>query len=401
MTWTADTPEDADLHAALLRQPRTVLYPPVEQFSSGFGEAAWQAAMRASNEHLIPRGLVLGFQAAAAAGAPSAPVALQQALQRYANALDEDREVVAMVLQPGLLQALAPSRLGQLLDAVPRQLRTVARPQVEVRLQAADLVAPAQLRAVGCTRLNIIDDAAADGPARLRDAGGAGFSALYYQLCVPTSDDEGFIQRLHTVLELAPDRILLPAPPAAPRRPCPRRWLQAWRLVAQAGYRAVGGEHYQRADLGAAQGTGDGQRHCDLSGVPRRDRSDFLGIGPGACSQVGDVFLRLHADPRRWQQCLDAGHLGVAAGLITSQPERLAAEVVQSIACDHAVDVGAFEWRNERAFHACFPEAMAALAPMLEREWAYQDGAVLRLRAEGRLLWRMMAACFRPAAAIA
>ena len=30
-----------------------------------------------------------------------------------------------------------------------------------------------------------------------------------------------------------------------------------------------------------------------------------------------------------------------------------------------------------------------------------QDPRVLRLAAEGRLLWRMMAACFRPAAAIA
>ncbi|HDS1837953.1 TPA: coproporphyrinogen III oxidase, partial [Stenotrophomonas maltophilia] len=136
MSFHVDESEDTALQAALLRQPRHVLFPAADQFSTGFGESGWRAAVRASNEHLIPRGLTLGFQAGRG-GRDVPPQAyldtLLLALQLQADALAEDREVVAMVLQLGLAETLPPPQLGQLLDAVPQHLRTVARPQVEVR----------------------------------------------------------------------------------------------------------------------------------------------------------------------------------------------------------------------------------------------------------------------------
>lgn len=404
MSFHVDASEDTALQAALLRQPRHVLFPPADQFSGGFGESGWRGAVRASNELLIPRGLTLGFQTGRLPHAVPAEHYLDTllaALRLQADALADDREVVAMVLQLGLAEALPPTLLGQLLDAVPLYLRTVARPQVEVRLDAGSCVAPAQLRAVGCTRLNVIDRADAPGPALLAQAREAGFTARYYQLRVPAAEDAGFIGRLQAVLADAPERVLLPAPCALPAQPSSERWLQAWRLLREAGYAGIGGDHYQRGDLPDPNGTGDGQRHCDLAGVPRRDRSDFIGVGLAACSQIGEVFCRMEDDLERWQARLQAGHAGVAAGLILSEQERLAAEVAQSIACDHALDAAAFEWRNDVPFEQCFADTLPALAPLLARGWARWDGRVLRLAEEGRLLWRMMAACFRPAAAIA
>ncbi|WP_127563302.1 coproporphyrinogen III oxidase [Stenotrophomonas indicatrix] len=404
MSFHVDASEDTALQAALLRQPRHVLFPPAGHFSAGFGESGWRTAVQASNEHLIPRGLTLGFQTGRMG--PDVPAeryldTLLAALRLHADALAEDREVVAMVLQLGLAEALPPVLLGQLLDAVPQYLRTVARPQVEARLDAGSGLSPAQLRAVGCTRLNVIDRADAPGPAVLAQARDAGFTARYYQLRVPAAEDAGFIGRLQTVLADAPERVLLPAPCALPEHPSSERWLQAWRLLREAGYVGIGGDHYQRGDLPDPNGPGDGQRHCDLAGVPRRDRSDFIGIGLAACSQIGEVVCRTEDDLERWQARLRAGHVGVAAGLILSEEERLAAEVAQCIACDHALDAAAFEWRNDVPFDECFAETLPALAPLLARGWARWDGRVLRLAEEGRLLWRMMAACFRPAAAIA
>lgn len=404
MSFHAEPSEDTALQAALLRQPRHVLFPAADQFSAGFGESGWRGALRASNEHLIPRGLTLGFQAGRAGQAAAASGYLDTlltALQRQADALADDREVVAMVLQLGLAEVLAPVALGQLLDAVPQQLRTVARPQVEVRVDAGSTLPPAQLRAVGCTRFNVIDRADAPGPTLLAQSRQVGFTARYYQFRVPSAEDGGFIERVHEVLAEAPERILLPAPCAVPERPAADAWLQAWRLLRDAGYVAIGGDHYQRGNLPDPNGPGDGQRHCDLAGVPRRDRSDFVGLGLAACSQIGEVFYRLEDDLRAWQARLQSGQIGVTAGLILSEQERLSSEVAQSIACDHSVDAAAFEWRNGIAFDACFAESLPALDPLLARGWAHWDGRVLRLAEEGHLLWRMMAACFRPAAAIA
>ncbi|WP_449466736.1 coproporphyrinogen III oxidase [Stenotrophomonas humi] len=382
----------------VLHQPRHVLFPAASQFSPGFGEASWRAAIRASNEHLIPRVLTLGFQAfrAGQVGDPATYLqALLHSLRLQATELAEDREVAAVVLQLGLAETLPPALLAQLLDAVPQHLRTVARPQVEVRLDAGSGIAPAQLREVGCTRLNVIDRAGAQGPELLAQGQRAGFTACYYQLRVPGSDDNGFLPRLRAVLALAPERILLPSPCAAVDSPSVDYWWQAWTDVCAAGYLPLGGDHYQRADGIMPARRGDGARHCDLAGVPRRDRSDFLGIGLGACSQIGDVICRQESDMARWQSRLQVGHSGVVAGLIFSEHERLADEVVQSIACDRALDVAAFEWRNGVPFSEYFEEALMELPAMLDHNWIRWDGQMLQLEGEGQLLWRIIAACFR------
>lgn len=384
----------------LLQQPGHVLFPSALQFSSGFGEAGWRNALLASNEHLIPRSLTLGFQAARAeVGGEACLHALLDGLRLHAGLLADDREVVALVLQLGLAECLAPALLEQLLEAVPQHLRTVARPQVEVRVDAGSGREPDALRAVGCTRLTVIDRPGADGPGLLARAQPAGFTACYYQLRVPSRGDRHYLQRLQRVIEHGPARILLPAPCLAPPQPCAATWFGAWQQLVAAGYVPIGGDHYQHPDRAPPVTARDTYRYCDVVGVPRRERCDFIGIGAGACSQVGEVLCRLDEDPLRWQARMEAGHAGVVAGLILSEEAALASDAVQRIACDHALDVADFEWCNARSFAEVFEDARARLQPCLAQGWACWDGQVLRLRAEGILLWRIVAACFRPALA--
>lgn len=389
-----------ELPDCLLQQPAHVLFPSALQFSSGFGEAGWRSALLASNEQLIPRSLTVGFQAARVeVGGEAYLRALLEGLRLHAGLLAGDREVVALVLQLGLAEHLAPALLEQVLEGVPQQLRTVARPQVEVRLDAGSLREPAALRAVGCTRLTVIDRPGANGPGLLARAQSAGFTACYYQLRVPSRSDPDYLQRLQRVVAGGPARILLPAPCLAPTQPCAATWFGAWQRVVDAGYVPIGGDHYQHPDRAPPATARDAYRYCDVVGVPRRERTDFIGIGAGACSQVGEVLCRLDEHPARWQARMDGGHAGVVAGLILSDAEVLANDAVQRIACDHALDVADFEWCNARSFAEVFEDVQARLAPCLAQGWAYWDGQVLRIRAEGMLLWRIIAACFRPPSA--
>lgn len=394
--------DDIRLHAALLGQPMHVLFPPPQELSPGFAEAGWRAAIQASNEHLIPRALTLAFSAAAEQGGRAGNVldALLVCLRLHADALASDREVAAMVLQPGIVEQLPPAMLGRLLDAVPRQLCTIACAPVEVCLDAASSVAPAALRDVGCTQLTVIDRAGEDGPQMLRQGQYAGFSSCYYQLCTPRGDDAAFLPRLCQVLTLAPERIVLPMPSQLPQTTSAAHWLQGWRLLRAAGYQPVGGDHYQRGDLPMPVRNGTGQRHCDLLGRPRCERRDLLGIGPGANSQIGDVVCRIEPHAAHWRACLVAAQPGVAAGLILSADECTSDEVIQSLACDRMLDIGAFQWRNEQSFDALFEEASAGLARFIACGWLRRDGEKLLIENEGELLWRMIAACFRPLAAV-
>ena len=61
----------------------------------------------------------------------------------------------------------------------------------------------------------------------------------------------------------------------------------------------------------------------------------------------------------------------------------------------------AFEWRNAQPFDACFEHAWSRVAMFIERGWLRRDGDMLLIQNEGELLWRMIAACFRPLAAVA
>jgi len=387
------------LQQSLLQQPAYVLYPPANGFSPGFKEAGWRNALSTSNEQLIPRSLTLGMQAPCdllADAGNSYRDALLACLRLHAERIADDREVVAMILHRGLAEQLTPQALGQVIDAVPQTLRVVARPQVEVRVDAGSRRHPADLRGIGCTRLPVIDLAGEDGPGLLAQGQGAGFIACYYQLRVPAADDAGFLDRVQRILAMAPERVLLPAPYTRPDNPALGNWVRAWELVRQAGYVPIGGDHHQRGDRAPPKHAPDDYRHCDLARVPRRDRTDFIGIGTGACSQIGDVLCRLDDNVPRWQAKLASGHIGVVAGLIQSSQEALASEVVQQIACNHTLDIDEFEWRNAVAFSACFADSIARLQPFLARGWARWEGRILRLEPEGILLWRMMAACFRP-----
>lgn len=390
--------DEASLQAAVLQQPAHVLYPAVEQLSCGFAEAGWRTAIHASNEHLIPRPLTLSFCAPQPGAARAAELldALLVCLRLHANVLASDRAVATVILHADIVQQLSTQLLEQLLAAIPKQLETVLQPLLEIRVAAGSPVPAFRLGQWGNTRLSVIDHAAADGPRTLRQARQAGFGTCCYQLCTAGLDDSRWPGRLQQVLALAPEQISLPPPGTSPVMAANR--IAAWRLLRTAGYRAMGGDCYQRGDIAPPLADGQGNRHCDLAGVARPERCDFLGIGVGACSLIGDVICRIAPSWQHWRHCLEAGQPGVSAGLILSAREQLADEVVQSLACDRALDMRAFQWRNDLALESCFEQSMQRLQPYFTCGWLRRDGEVLRIENEGELVWRMIAACFRPLA---
>lgn len=388
----------AGLPELLLRQPADALYPAMDQYSAGFGEAGWREALRVSNECLIPQPLTLSVRAGAIPDDGSFLPSALAGLGLHARELADDREVVAVVLHPCAVERLGPDGVARMLDAIAQSLRTVAHPQVDVRLDAASQLDPARLHAAGATRLTVVDRAAAPGPQLLHAAQSAGFASCAYLLQVPQDSDAGFLPRLRDVLSQAPERVVLPAPHGTSLHARGDRWAGAWEFVCAAGYRPAGADHYLRGDLEPPAQRGNGERHCDLAGVPRRDRSDFIGMGPGARSQIGDVLLCMDDDIDHWRRTVASGHPAVSRGIILSVQERQLEEVVQCIACDHAVDMATFEWRNAVSFQERFAEALPALQPLLRRGWLKREGDVLRLQGAGCLLWRMMAQCFRSVA---
>lgn len=408
METTSSTSVATDLASYFALSSRFQLHPGPDQYMVGFGDAAFRTATGISNGHLIPRSLTLSFCIPDAREQhriePSAYLrSLLVGLRRVTEFLDEDREVMHVVLADGLPEYLGIRNLGSLLNAVHRYLRTTAFHEVAVTVNPGSEIEPALLASAGCTR-GILAGGAGTGFAESeagRGAGeamaAAGFHATAYRLGdgpFPIADRQ-WLARLEQALEGHPDQVLLSWRARGCSAASAACILQAVALLEQQGYIAGGADTYVKRDNAPIRTTQTGTRYCDLHGMLRSERTDMIGIGLGATSQVGDVYCRVSTDHLRWSAGLETGHLCVERGLILSENERMRAELMQALACDYELDTMAMEARHDPLFARCLEEALPRLEQVVEGDLAYWDQQVLRLTPLGKLLWRAVADCFR------
>ncbi|MGV8961394.1 MAG: coproporphyrinogen III oxidase [Stenotrophomonas sp.] len=370
---------------------------------AGFGDAAFRNAVAISNGHLIPRSLTLSFSMPASdvveATGPDAYLrALMLALRRITELFDEDREVMHVLLADGLPEYLGLENLGDLLDAVPRYLRTTALPDVAVTLAPRSPLTPSQLVDAGCTRGTLAEEV--DGPEASveleRALAGAGFKVREYRLDdAQPSAARSWVRRIEHALGWQPDQLRLRAVLKPGDAASAARVSQGVALLEQHGYVAGGADMFVRHPPHPLRPAQLGTRYCDLHGLLRAERTDLIGIGPGAISQVGDVYCQIGTDFPRWRAGLESGHLHVERGLILSAWERMVAETMQSLACDHELDTVAMEARHDSLFPQLLHDAMPRLQRVLEDGLARWDRKTLRLTARGKPFWAAVADCFR------
>lgn len=400
-------------HLGSLKQlPGHALHPAPEQYADGFGDMGFGEAIRVSNDHLIPRSLSLHFSASAPEQLARITAedylrGLLAGLGRVAELFDPDREVVHIALGEGLPEFLGAPGVARLLDAVPRRLRVVARPEVAVTLRPGSVAGVAELAAIGCTRATLLDTG--DTPAEwlwpLQEAlSGAGF-AVTVQLPVSVrAAADACLERLDATLAWRPDRVALDwhaaAADAAPGTLAPLL-VQAAQHLQRAGYQPGGTDLYLRAHDPLLRRPPFAQaRYCDLGGVEHAERTDLIGIGPGAQSQVGEVLCRSAREFGRWRAALGAGRFGIEQGLILSQDECIRAEIMQALACEGRLDIQEVEMNHSLAFRDYFAPALTRLQPLLDDGLACWQGRTLLLSYMGRLLWRIFVGCFQhPASA--
>jgi len=380
--------------------PHWPLHPACAHYVCGFGDADFAKTVRVGNDYLIPRSLTLCF-GAPRGGSPIVPGeylhCLLRALARTAALFDEDREVLYIVLGEGLPELIGCGGVARLLNAIPQSLRTVARAEVAVLLRPGNPVAVRSLVAAGCTRGVLLDDGTASAASRLaaREAiAGAGFAATGHVLA-------GYPDalRVEEVLAWRPDRVGL-AWLAAVGPTLPRLLADAVQGLGEAGYAPAGADTFAVAPSPLWR-CGSRAQYCDLTGTVRAERTDLIGIGAGAESQLGEVFCQAIGDPARWCAAVAAGRLGIERGLVQSQDEAMRAEIMQSLACDYRLDARAMQRTDAMPFHDDFALALARLRPLEEQGLVSWNDQVLSLSFTGTLLWRIVAACFQhPASAL-
>jgi oxygen-independent coproporphyrinogen-3 oxidase len=438
--------------AALLRRydkpgPRYTSYPTAPRFAAGFGEAAFRDVARQSNQDPIPRALSLyahipfcfspcfycGCNRVITRDARRGDAYLARLVREIAlvaPAFDRDREVVQLHLGGGTPNFLAAGQLGELMESFNRHFHFAPEKRRDFSIEidprtvnAGDIEAlafmgfnraslgvqdfdPVVQKAVN--RIQSVEETLAVIDAcRRHDFRSVNVDLIYG---LPAQTPEGFGRTLDTVVAARPDRLAIygyahmPHMFKAQRQiedallPSPEDKLALLQLAIErltaAGYRYIGMDHFALPEDELSLAQENGTLHRNFMGYTTHAETDLVGFGVSAISHIGDSFSQNPRDLPPWEAAIDAGKLPTWRGMLLVADDVLRADLIQQLMCNGVIDIAQLEARHDIDFGAYFAEEIVRLVPLLEDGLVELAPDSIRATSRGRLLLRIIAACF-------
>ncbi len=240
--------------------------------------------------------------------------------------------------------------------------------------------------------------------ANLRAAGIASLNAdLVYGL--PHQTSARLERTLAEVLALTPDRIALFGYAHVPWMSKRQRLIDAESLpderarfalagqaaarFAEAGYEAIGIDHFARPEDGLARAAKAGRLRRNFQGYVADDCRHLLGLGASAISRLPGGYFQNAPATAAYAQRIAEGTLACARGHLLSAEDRLRGCAIEMIMCDFALDLARLP-----------APAETLLAPILARlsaefgELLHMRKGGFAIRPEGRALTRIIASRF-------
>ncbi|MBS0192824.1 MAG: oxygen-independent coproporphyrinogen III oxidase [Proteobacteria bacterium] len=438
--------------AALLRKydrpgPRYTSYPTAPNFAPGFGEDELRENARRSNGDPIPSPLSLYvhvpfcFSPCFYCGcnrvitrdrtrASAYMTRLVREIALVAPLFDRDREAMQLHLGGGTPNFLDAGQIEELIECMTSHFRLgrAADRDVSIELDPrcvgpGDIAAlarigfnraslgvqdfdPAVQRAVN--RIQSVDDTLAVVEA----CRAHGFRSVNIDLIygLPGQGMEGFGRTLDIVVAARPDRLAIYSYAHMPdlfraqrqidasQLPDPETKLGLLRLaiekLAEAGYRYIGMDHFALPGDDLALAQEGGGLHRNFMGYTTHADSDLVGFGVSAISHVGDCYSQNHRDLPAWESAVDGGRIPVWRGVRMDADDVVRADAIQQLMCAGSIDVAGLETRHGIEFRNYFAGALERLAALAADGLVEVDPTFIRATSRGRLLLRIIAACF-------
>ncbi|WP_375263185.1 oxygen-independent coproporphyrinogen III oxidase [Palleronia sp.] len=239
----------------------------------------------------------------------------------------------------------------------------------------------------------------------LRDAGVVSLNTdLVYGLPYQTVDTVR--ASVEKVLSLAPDRVALFGYAHVPHMSKRQNLIDeatlpgdveryhlfcaASAMFQEAGFDAIGIDHFARPDDGLATAMRKGRLRRNFQGYTEDTCGTLIGLGASSISRFDGGYVQNAAATGAYTQRIDAGTLAGYRGYCLTEQDKLHARAIEMLMCDFRID--------SRTLRAEFGDVCGALAPIHGtvaakfQGMAEQMGEDLRIREEGRPLTRIIAA---------
>ena len=161
----------------------------------------------------------------------------------------------------------------------------------------------------------------------------------------------------------------------------------------EAGYIAVGLDHFSLPDDEMTDALEDGLLHRNFQGYTADTAPAMIGFGASAIGQLPQGYIQNISPLKQYRESIAAGILPIERGVALSDDDRLRAHIIERIMCDLTIDLDgvADQFGISRA---TFVPEMEKLAPLSEDGIITLDGNTITVTDIGRPFVRLVAAAF-------
>jgi oxygen-independent coproporphyrinogen-3 oxidase len=226
---------------------------------------------------------------------------------------------------------------------------------------------------------------------------------------LPHQTEARVVRSVEAVLALEPDRVALFGyahvpwmmrhqrllEEAALPGPCERaaQFEAASRTLVEAGYAAIGIDHFALPHDDLAVALREGRLHRNFQGYTTDDAPALLGFGASAIGSLPQGYVQNAVPTRAYRQAIEGRRLAVMRGIALCAEDRLRRAIVERLLCDLAVDLDSVCGRFGWPAHRLGPD-LEMLAPLASDGIVEIEDQALRITAAGRPFVRVVCAAF-------
>ncbi|WP_269514097.1 oxygen-independent coproporphyrinogen III oxidase [Brevundimonas subvibrioides] len=163
--------------------------------------------------------------------------------------------------------------------------------------------------------------------------------------------------------------------------------------LTDAGYQAVGLDHFALPHDSLAIAARSGGLHRNFQGYTTDDASTLIGLGASSIGRTTAGYVQNHAVERDWRAAVAEGRLPVARGLALTQDDRRRAEVIERLMCDFSVSLAETE-RSHGPAPDRFVAAVGRLSPLVADGLVVCENDRVSVTDPGRPFVRLICAAF-------
>ena len=168
----------------------------------------------------------------------------------------------------------------------------------------------------------------------------------------------------------------------------------AWEVFEEAGYVAIGFDHFARPDDELAVARAEGTLHRNFMGYTTHRGLDQVGLGVSSISAVGASYAQDAKDQGAWREAIAAGRMPWERGLLLSADDVLRRGVILDLSCNLRLDFERFASEHGYAFADRFAAELERLSPLVDDGLVELGDDGIRVTPTGRFLVRIVCMVF-------